>query len=95
MVVDPYKELFIWAVVSNLGEMAVCLWRYGKEPLVKALVGRMLFEEMVGKSEAHHMSDDVLDKIKLNSKYVKTVIFVKHTSFSSILAIFLRSSSKM
>ena len=95
MVLDPYKELFIWAVLCNLGEMAVCLWRYGKEPLVKALVGRMLFEEMVGKSEAAHMSDDVLDKIKLNSKYVKTVIFVKHTSFSSTLVIFLRSSSKM
>ena len=88
MVLDPYKELFIWAVLSNLGEMAVCLWRYGKEPLVKALVGRMLFEEMVEKSEAAHISDDVLDKIKLNSKYVKTIILVKHTPFSSILAIF-------
>lgn len=65
---DPYKELFIWAVLNNLGEMAVCLWGHGKEALVKALVGRMLFEEMAISAEKEHMPDDIVDKIKANSK---------------------------
>ena len=68
LVEDPYKELFIWAVLNNLGEMAVCLWGHGKEALVKALVGRMLFEEMAISAEKEHMPDDIVDKIKVNSK---------------------------
>ena len=65
---DPYKELFLWAVLNNLGEMAVCLWGHGKEALVKALVGRMLFEEMAISAEKEHIPDDIVDKIKANSK---------------------------
>ena len=48
--------------------MAVCFWGHGKEALVKALVGRMLFEEMAISAEKEHMPDDIVDKIKANSK---------------------------
>ena len=65
---DPYKELFIWAVLNNLGETAVCLWRYGKEAMMKALVGGMLFKKVAILAEARHIPDDIIDKIKDNSK---------------------------
>ena len=65
---DPYKELFIWAVLNNLGEMAVCLWRYGKAAMMKALVGGMLFKKVAILAEARHIPDDIIDKIKDNSK---------------------------
>ena len=65
---DPYKELFIWAVLNNLGEMAVRLWRYGKEAIMKALVGGMLFKKVAILAEARYIPDDIIDKIKDNSK---------------------------
>lgn len=67
-VVDPYRELFIWAVLNNMGEMAVCFWKHGKESLVKALIGGMILEEMAELAYGQHMPDDIIDKIKVNSK---------------------------
>lgn len=65
---DPYRELFIWAVLNNMGDMAVCLWTHGKDSLAKALIGRMLFEKMAKLTEEQHMPHDIIDEIKLNSK---------------------------
>lgn len=65
---DPYRELFIWAVLNNMGEMAVCFWKRGKDPLVKSLIGGMIFEEMAKLAYGEHMPDDIIDKIKVNSK---------------------------
>ena len=65
---DPYRDLFIWAVLNNMGDMAVCLWRHGTDALVKALIGRMLFEEMAKLADGEHVPYDIIDEIKLNSK---------------------------
>ena len=51
-----------------MGDMAVCLWTHGKDALAKALIGRMLFEEMAKLTEEQHMPHDIIDEIKLNSK---------------------------
>lgn len=39
-----------------------------KNPLVKALIGGMIFEEMAKLAYGEHMPDDIIDKIKVNSK---------------------------
>lgn len=65
---DPYRDLFIWAVLNNMGEMAVCLWAHGKDALVKALIGKMLFEEMAKLADGEHMPHDIINEIQHNSK---------------------------
>ena len=65
---DPYRDLFIWAVLNNMGEMAVRLWAHGKDALVKALIGKMLFEAMAKLADGEHMPHDIINEIQHNSK---------------------------
>ena len=51
-----------------MGEMAVCLWAHGKDALVKALIGKMLFEEMAKLADVEHMPHDIINEIQHNSK---------------------------
>lgn len=65
---DPYRDLFIWEVLNNMGELAVCFWAHGKEVLVKSLTGKILFEETAKLAHREHMPDDAIDTIKTTSK---------------------------
>ena len=43
---DPFRSLFLYAALNNMADMAVHLWRYGKNSLMKALAGKLVFQKM-------------------------------------------------
>ncbi|CDW55439.1 transient receptor potential cation channel [Trichuris trichiura] len=49
---NPFNDLFLWAVLTNRLNMAVCMWRQGDEPLAKALVGYKLFKSMAKEADS-------------------------------------------
>lgn len=67
---DPYEELFLWAVLCNLPEMAVYFWVHGKEALAKALIGMKLFEEMAKVGENEQMLDESIEELRRNARFV-------------------------
>lgn len=42
----PFNDLFIWAVVSNLNDLALFLWEHDDEAIAKALVARKITMEL-------------------------------------------------
>ena len=43
---DAFRSLFLYAAINNMTEMAVQLWKYGKNSLMKTLVGKLIFRKM-------------------------------------------------
>ena len=43
---DRYRSLFLYAVINNMAKMAVLLWKFGNNSLMKALVGKLIFQKM-------------------------------------------------
>ena len=41
---DPWWELFMWAVVCNLPDMAHFLWLLGEDQMAKSLIAAKAFE---------------------------------------------------
>ena len=60
---DPINELFIWSVLCNLKPMATMLWKYGDEPMAKALVGRTLYLAMSRQANKYQAQDDVIQEL--------------------------------
>uniref|UniRef100_A0A914C0U7 TRPM SLOG domain-containing protein n=1 Tax=Acrobeloides nanus TaxID=290746 RepID=A0A914C0U7_9BILA len=40
----PFSDLFIWAILTQRHEMAICMWEHGEEALAKALIGMRLYK---------------------------------------------------
>ena len=47
----PYNELFLWAVLCNMQQMALFMWERGDENLAKALLAGKLYTVMAKISE--------------------------------------------
>lgn len=52
---DIYKSLFLYAVMHNMIGLAVKLWGYGTDALMKALVGELMFRNMAKRAEAKQL----------------------------------------
>ena len=44
---QPFNEIFLWAVLSNVQQMATLFWKRGDEVLAKALMARHLYQMMI------------------------------------------------
>ena len=64
----PFHELFLWAILCNLPDLAFCFWAHGDESLAKALIGKKLFQEMAVIAENEHMMDDIVEQLKNSAK---------------------------
>ena len=53
---NPFRELFLWAVLMNHFELARCMWEKGEEAVADALVACGIFRAMRDKLE-----DDFLE----------------------------------
>ncbi|KHJ40963.1 hypothetical protein D918_08970 [Trichuris suis] len=65
---NPFNDLFLWAVLTNRLNMAVCMWRQGDEPLAKALVGYKLFKSMAKEAKEDALEVEICDRLKSNSE---------------------------
>ena len=42
----PFRELFLWAVLNNMEEMALLMWEHEEEGMVKAILGAELYRSI-------------------------------------------------
>ena len=47
MFLNPFTELFLWAILANKPNCAKSFWKQGNESLIKALVGRILLRKLL------------------------------------------------
>ena len=45
----PFRELFFWAVLNNMQDMALLFWRLGEEHIAKALIANHLCKRLQDK----------------------------------------------
>lgn len=57
----PYRDVFIWAVLSNRIAMAKVMWINGREQMACALMATRLLKSMAAKSA----SDDTITDISV------------------------------
>ncbi|KAK3749590.1 hypothetical protein QZH41_019731, partial [Actinostola sp. cb2023] len=69
----PYDDLFLWAVLCNMQNMALFTWERGDNNLACALVGARLYMEMAGKMKGDELRDDVCEEVTANAKEFKDV----------------------
>ena len=67
---NPFKELFIWAVLNNMQKMALCFWKRGEEAMATALVACKLYSAMAKYAEKGESKDDIIDTLRQNGEYV-------------------------
>ena len=47
----PFRELFFWAVLNNMRDMALFLWQFEEEHMAKALIAAEICREMLDRRE--------------------------------------------
>ena len=62
---DPFWELFLWALMSNLQEMALFFWPFGNNQMAKALIASEVWKNM---SECGDLREDARISLAEGSK---------------------------
>ncbi|XP_012554388.2 transient receptor potential cation channel subfamily M member 1 isoform X1 [Hydra vulgaris] len=69
----PYKELFFFAVLSNMHEMALYLWRFEEDSLEKAFFGMQINNYLVGVAQKNDLPGDIAQGLKQNALEFQTL----------------------
>ncbi|KAL9966190.1 hypothetical protein ACROYT_G024228 [Oculina patagonica] len=59
----PYRDVFIWAVLSNRQDMAKLVWSMGKEQIASALMATRMLKSMAGKARADDTITDISNEL--------------------------------
>ena len=70
ILLHPFTELFLWAVICNMQEMALCFWSRGDDTLAKALTAVKIYSKMadVYKSEHYEVQEEIYEKLLKNAE---------------------------
>lgn len=66
---DPFFDLFIWAVLCNMPSMAQMFWGSGDKALSKGLIARLLLQAMAQKAAYYHMNEEVCEGFLRSAEY--------------------------
>ncbi|XP_014671784.1 PREDICTED: transient receptor potential cation channel trpm-like [Priapulus caudatus] len=61
---NPFHELFIWAVLTKRQKMALFLWRQGEEAMAKALVACKLYKALAHEAAQDDLEVDVCEELR-------------------------------
>ena len=65
----PYSELFFWAVLNNMREMAFVLWQFEEQPIAKALVAAEIADVLYQGSKSIEELEKTLSEMRRLLKY--------------------------
>ena len=68
----PFRELFFWAVLNNMKDMAIFFWKHGEEHMAKGLIGA-------------HICEKIADKIKQDDVELQLRNIARYPLFSLLL----------
>ena len=63
-----FHQLFLWAVINNMQEMAYVVWSWGDDPLRKCLIGEGSSKLMVRIGRERKMADVLVSAFKTSEK---------------------------
>ena len=66
---DPFRLLFLFAALNNMGKMTVQLLEYGKNLLMKTLVGKLIFRKMCLRAEKIPVASSLKDELRENERW--------------------------
>ena len=66
----PYASLFLWAVLNNMQEMAMCFWREGCDALSNALIACKLYKSMANVVDRIGLVDEIEEELESNGRSV-------------------------
>jgi transient receptor potential cation channel subfamily M protein 2 len=64
----PYRDVFLWAVLSNRRDLARVLWEAGREPVAAALMASKLLRSMAAKAHTDDTITDISNDLKEHAK---------------------------
>ena len=68
---DPFRSLFLYAAINSMAKMALQLWGYGINSLMKVLVGELIFQKMYLRAlENSGISIDIKRQLEENERYL-------------------------
>ena len=65
---NPYNDLFLWAVLNNMQEMALLFWRLGDEAMAKSLVACKLYHSLMSIADRRDVQDDIQESLEKNER---------------------------
>lgn len=63
-----FHQVFLWAVLNNMPEMAYEVWSWGDDPLRKCLIGKASSKLMVRIGKARKMADVLVSAFEASEK---------------------------
>ncbi|XP_057292178.1 transient receptor potential cation channel subfamily M member 3-like isoform X1 [Hydractinia symbiolongicarpus] len=63
----PFRELFFWAVLNNMQDMAMYLWGFEEDGMAKALIAGEIYNALADQAEMHDMPDNITNALRQNA----------------------------
>ena len=64
----PFRELFFWAVINNMMEMAMYFWKFEEEGMKKAIIGAHISKVLMQKGSQSKIPDEIIRSLEGNAK---------------------------
>ena len=66
----PFRELFFWAVLNGMHKMAMYLWEFEEEGLIKALIAAEINNKLAEKAAStSNLQDDIENSFRSSARY--------------------------
>jgi len=69
----PYRELFFWAVLNNMHEMALFLWELGEESIAKAIIASEINNALGKQADTRDLPEELRKSFVNNSQDFQSV----------------------
>ena len=64
----PFKELFYWAILNSMMDMACYLWQYERDGLIKAVVASSILTELSKRAKRQGLDKQIINGYKVQAK---------------------------
>ena len=64
----PFRELYFWAVLNNMEEMAQFLWAFEEEAMSKAIIATEMSNALLENAQSSGLQEDVVSALARSTK---------------------------
>ena len=65
---SPFRALFLWALLNNMHDMALYLWRFEDECMAKAIAAADIYAYLASQCFANDIPEEKADLLKQYAK---------------------------
>ena len=64
----PFRELFFWALLNNMQDMALFMWEFEEEAMAKAIIGAEIYKSLYENGQNYNIQEDLVKSLMDNAK---------------------------